>query len=188
MGDGGEEDNLAGPVIAMGGANHRHNLITGNLLWVLKSQLRERLSEAYMSLTRVKVSTRCVYINPDVAVVRDSPQFEDRDGDTLLNPTLIVEVLSPSTEAYDRGAKFGYYRILSSLQAYVLIAQDQARVEQFVRAGDNWVYTATIDTAAVVRLPSIDCELPLAEIYRKVVFPTGAENGGPGTAGDDLSA
>jgi Uma2 family endonuclease len=168
----------------MAGATRRHNLITGNLLWALKSQLRERPGEAYMSLTRVKVSTRGIYINPDIAVVRDSPQFEDSDGDTLLNPTLIVEVLSPSTEAYDRGAKFGYYRALPSVQEYVLVTQDQARMEHYVRAENSWVYTAITDLTAEVQLPSIDCTIPMAEVYDQITFSPAAEVAGPGETGD----
>jgi Uma2 family endonuclease len=177
---------IAGQIVAMSGASQEHNLITGNIFRVVSTQLLDRPCQVYVSDMRVKVSARGMYTYPDVVAVCGPPQFEERDVDTLLNPTLIVEVLSPSTEAYDRGAKFGYYQMLPSLQEYVLVAQDHARVEQFIRAEDNWVYTATIDPAAVVRLPSIGCELPVAEVYRKVVFPTAAEDGGAGTARDDL--
>jgi len=170
MGDASDEHNLARHIVATRGAGRRHNLITGNLLWVLMSQLREQAGEVYASLMRVKGGARTVYIYPDIAVVCEPPQFEDADTDTLLNPTLIIEVFSPSTEAYDRGAKFGYYQTLPSLQEYILVAQDKVLVEQFVRADKSWVYRAVIDPAAVVRLPAIGCDLSVAEVYRKVVF------------------
>jgi Uma2 family endonuclease len=184
MGDAGDEHNLARQIVATAGAGRRHNLITGNLLWVLMSQLRERAGEVYASLMRVKGGAGTVYIYPAIAVVCEPPQFEDADTDTLLNPTLIIEVLSPATEGYDRGDKFGYYRALPSVQEYLLVAQDKPLVEQFVRADTSWVYRATTDPAAVVRLPSIGCDLPLAEVYRKVVFPTDAEAAAPVQGGN----
>jgi Uma2 family endonuclease len=177
MGDAGDEHNLARQIVATAGAGRRHNLITGNLLWVRASQLREQASEVYASLMKVKGGAGTVYIYPDIAVVCEPPQFEDADTDTLLNPTLIIEVLSPSTEAYDRGAKFGYYRQLPSLQEYVLIAQDKMLVEHYVRADESWILTATTDLGAIVRLPAIGCDLPLAEVYRKVVFAADTEQG-----------
>src|SRR3954469_16024602 len=99
---------------------------------------------------RVKVRAQRMYTYPDVAVVCGEPQLEDAHGDTLLNPTLIVEVLSPSTELYDRGAKFGYYRQLSSLREYLLVAQDKMLVEHYVLQEDGWLLTATSDPEAVV--------------------------------------
>jgi Uma2 family endonuclease len=177
MADADDEPNLARQIVITRGAGRRHNLITGNLLWVLMSQLREQVGEVYTSLMMVKAGAGTVYTYPDIAVVCEPPQFEDEDMDTLLNPTLIIEVLSPSTEAYDRGAKFGYYRTLPSLQEYVLVAQDQPLVEQFVREGERWVLIATTDPAAVLQLSSIGCELPVAEVYRKVVFAADTEQG-----------
>ena len=185
MGDASDEHNLARHIVATRGAGRRHNLITGNLLWLLMSQLRERAGEVYASLMGVKGGAGTVYIYPDIAVVCEPPQFEDPDTDTLLNPTLIIEVLSSSTEAYDRGNKFAYYRQLPSLQEYVLIAQDTVLVEQFVRSGERWVLAATTDLEAVVSLSSIDCGLPVAEVYRNVVFAAGAEAEGPDVNGDN---
>jgi Uma2 family endonuclease len=121
---------------------------------------------------RAKVNAQSLYTYPDIAVVCGDVQFEDDQVDTLLNPTLIIEVLSPSTEDHDRGAKFGYYRRLPSLREYILVAQDKMLVEHFVREDDGWLLTETTDPDAVVRLPSIGCEVPLAEVYRKIVFPT----------------
>ncbi len=177
MGDADDEPNLARQIVVTRGAGRRHNLITGNLARVLTMQLLERPCEAYMSLMRVAVSRRDLYLYPDLAVVCEPPQFEDEDMDTLLNPTLIIEVLAPATEGYDRGAKFGYYRALPSVQEYLLVAQDQVLVENYVRAGERWVYRAITDSAAVVQLSSIGCELPVAEVYRKVVFAADTEQG-----------
>ena len=167
---------IAGQVVAMSGVIREHSLINSNLVRVLSSQLLDRPCEVHASDMRVKVgakvNARSLYTYPDIAVVCGDVQFEDDQVDTLLNPTLIIEVLSPSTEAYDRGAKFGYYRRLASLREYMLVAQDKMLVEHFVREDDGWLLTETTDPAAVVRLPSIGCEVPLAEVYRKIVFPT----------------
>src|SRR5207248_212348 len=108
---------------------------------------------------------------PDIAVVCGDGQYEDEQVDTLLNPTVIVEVLSASTEAYDRGAKFGYYRQLPSLREYLLVAQDRMHVEHYLREDGGWLLTETSEPEGVVKLPSISCEVPLAEVYRKIVFP-----------------
>jgi Uma2 family endonuclease len=161
---------IAGQIVAMSGASRAHSLITGNLLRVLSSQLLERPCEAHASALRVQVSARAMYTYPDIVVVCGDAQFEDAAVDTLLNPTLIVEVLSPSTEAYDRGAKFGYYRQAPSLREYVLIAQDRMLVEQYVRADAGWLLTETSDPAAIVEFPAIGCAAPLSEIYRKVAL------------------
>jgi Uma2 family endonuclease len=109
-----------GEVFPASGASRYHNLITGNTAVTLHNQLRKRSYEVLMSLMRVRIGAHFVY--PDVVVVCDEPQLDDSELDTLLNPTLIIEVLSPSTEQYDRGRKFQLYRTLESLQAYVLIA------------------------------------------------------------------
>ncbi|HMA36345.1 MAG TPA: Uma2 family endonuclease [Chloroflexia bacterium] len=159
---------IAGQIVAMSGVSREHSLINMNLARVLSTQLLDRPCEAHASDLRVKVSAQGLYTYPDITVVCGEPQWEDAQVDTLLNPTLIVEVLSPSTEAYDRGAKFGYYRALPSLQEYLLVAQDRMLVEHFVRADAGWLLT---DPAAVIQLPAIGCTLPLAEVYRKVVLP-----------------
>ena len=166
---------IAGQILAMSGASWEHSPSAGNLLGVLSTQLRDRPGTVHASALRVKVRTKGMYSYPDLVVVCGEPQFEDSQLDTLLNPTVIIEVLSPSTEAYDRGAKFGYYRALPSLHEYLLIAQDKMLIEHYVRAEETWVLTAISDPAAVLRLPAIDCIVPLAEIYRKVSFPANSE-------------
>src|SRR4051794_10114154 len=176
---------IAGQIVAMSGVSREHARINWNLTQVLGPQLQGRRCEAYTSDMRVKVSARGMYTYPDLVVVCGEAQFEDAQVDTLLNPTVIIEILSPSTEAYDRGAKFGYYRALPSLQEYVLVAQDQMLIEHFVRAGDEWRFSATSDPAAVVRLPAIGCALPLAEVYDQVSLASDPPAAGPVPASDN---
>ena len=125
---------FADEMFAMAGAAPAHVLITSNVTRELGTQLKGRSCRVYPSDLRVKVSETGLYTYPDVVIVCGEQQFDDEHRDTLLNPTLIVEVLSPSTEAYDRGEKFDHYSQLESLQEYVMIAQDRPRVERYVRA------------------------------------------------------
>lgn len=161
---------IAGQKVAMSGVSREHSLINGNIARVIGPQLLDRPCEVYVSAMRLKVTALGMYTYPDTVVVCGDARFEDEQVDTLLNPTLIVEVLSPSTEAYDRGAKFGYYRQLPSLQDYLLVAQDQMLIEHFAREDEGWLLTETADLSEIVQLPSIACELPVAEVYRKVAF------------------
>ena len=158
-----------GEIFAMTGASREHNLIAGNTLTSLNQRLRDRDCEVYPSDMRVKVSPSGLYTYPDVTVVCGEPQFEDAELDTLLNPKVLFEVLSPSTADYDRGGKFAQFRRLPSLQEYVLISQDRPLVEHYVRQPQNqWMLTETESLDDTLVLSSIDCELPLAEIYLKV--------------------
>jgi len=164
---------LRGEVFAMSGASRAHNLICANTVIALGSQLRDRDCEVYQSDMRLKVSPTGLYTYPDVTVVCGEPEFEDAEVDTLLNPKVLVEVLSPSTADYDRGGKFTHYRRLPSLDEYVLISQDRPLVEHYVRQGeDEWLLTEQTSLQDTLVLPSIDCRLPLSEIYLKVRFPT----------------
>jgi Uma2 family endonuclease len=124
---------------------------------------------------RVRVAAAGLYTYPDGVVVCGGPRFDDEQEDTLLNPTVLIEVLSPSTEAYDRGDQFAYYRGLESLKEYVLVAQDRILVEQYVREGEQWVLTELRDLDAALVLPSIGGEVPLREIYDRV--PLGEASG-----------
>ncbi len=160
-----------GAMFAMSGASRRHNLISLNIGAEFRTQLRHRPCEVYTSDMRVKIRTTGLYTYPDVVVVCDEPAFEDMTGDTLLNPTVLVEVLSKSTADYDRGGKFEHYRTLLSFQEYLLVAQEQPHVMQYVRQSDTtWLLSETRDLEAHLSLPSITCELALAEIYAKVRF------------------
>ena len=124
-----------------------------------------------MSDMRVKVRSNGFYTYPDVSVVCGEPQFEDQEVDTLLNPTLLIEVLSQSTERYDRIAKTSYYRTIDSLQEHLLVAQHEARVEQYLRQADGqWSQSQYKSPDQVVQLTSIDCSLRLTDVYDKVAF------------------
>ena len=162
---------LRGEMFAMAGATREHTLISGNVLTAFNVQLRGRDCEAYQSDMRVKVSPTGLYTYPDVSVVCGKPEFEDAQVDTLLNPKVVIEVLSESTEGYDRGKKFGHYRGLASLAEYVLIAQDSPHVEVHTRQPDGrWLMWETNDLTSIVRLQSIECSLKVSEIYARV-FP-----------------
>ena len=162
---------LDGQMYAMSGASREHNIVCGNIFVALHLQLQERTCEIYSSEMRVKVSAAGLYTYPDILVVCDEPRFEDASVDTLLNPTALFEVLTPSTEAYDRGAKFGYYRQLDSMQEYTLVSQDVMRVEHYLRQKEQWILTEFSSPDDIVQLTSINCELPLREVYAKVEFP-----------------
>ena len=162
---------LDGHVYAMTGASRAHNLISTYTAASLINQLRGRPCEVYASDMRVRVSATGLYTYPDVTVVYGNPQFADSALDTLLNPVLVIEVLSPSTESYDRGKKFQHYRQLESLREYVLISQDSPRVERFLRQDDGtWLLTDAAGLDASLELASVACTLALAEVYEKVTF------------------
>ena len=162
---------LNGEIFAMSGASRKHNLITGNIGSEFNQQLRGKPCEAYMSDMRVKVTATGLYTYPDVIVVCGEPKFEDEYVDTLLNPTLLVEVLSPSTERYDRIAKSSYYRTLDSLSEHLLVAQDEVRLEQYVKQSNGkWLLFECSSLDNVVELPSIRCSLALRVVYDKVTF------------------
>jgi Uma2 family endonuclease len=161
---------LDGYITAMSGASRKHNRIAGNFYRKVSDQLENRPCEAFISDLRVRVNSTGLYTYPDVTVVCGEPEFLDDELDTLLNPTLIVEVLSPTTESYDRGAKFAHYRRLPSLNEYVLIDQSQVLVERYIRQGDDWVFSALDDLDATLKLVSINCSLPLRDIYARVNF------------------
>ena len=159
---------LAGQVLAMSGASRAHNLITGNVFNGLYNQLINRDCEAYTGEMRVKANPLTSYFYPDVAVVCDEPRFEDDVFDTLLNPTVVVEVLFRSTAAYDKGEKFEAYKQIASLQEYVLVSQDRVNVERHFRLGTQWKVLEFQELADVLPLESIRCELSLGHIYRRV--------------------
>jgi Uma2 family endonuclease len=160
-----------GEIFAMSGASRKHILITGNIGSEFNQQLRDKPGEVYANEMRVKVTATGLYTYPDVVVVCGEPKFEDSYFDTLLNPTVLVEVLSPSTERYDRIAKSSYYRTLDSLAEHLLVAQDEVRLEQYVKQPNGqWVLFECTSLDGVVELPSISCSLPLRDVYDKVTF------------------
>ena len=157
-----------GHIIAMSGASHQHNLITGDIFYGLYPQLIGHGCEIFTSDMRVRPSLGDAYFYPDVVVVCGAPEFEDDVFDTLLNPIVIVEVLSPSTEAYDRGEKFTRYKHLASLQEYILVSQDKVSVEHHRRHGTQWMLSHYRALEDVLPLPSIGGKLPLRDIYARV--------------------
>jgi Uma2 family endonuclease len=158
-----------GEMFAMAGALKPHNLIASNVIRVLGNQLLERDCNVYPSDMRVKIKKIGKYTYPDVAVTCGKEIFEDDYVDTLLNPIVIFEILSHSTEARDRGEKFQHYQFIESLMEYILIAQDTVRVEQYVRQNDRtWMYSQYQNLEDLVKLESINCELSLKEVYVKV--------------------
>lgn len=166
---------LDGEIFAMTEAGESHNLIVINAIRELSLQLKKRPCKLYANDLRVKVDPTGLYTYPDLVVVCGKPQFDDACLGTLLNPTLIVEVLSDSTEAYDRGRKFEHYRKLASLEEYVLVAQNRAHIDSYRRQPDHrWLLTECEGPEGQLRLHAIDCELALAEIYDKVDFPDAA--------------
>ncbi|HVQ36341.1 MAG TPA: Uma2 family endonuclease [Pyrinomonadaceae bacterium] len=160
---------LHGEVFAMTGASRQHNLIAANISRTLGNQLVNGPCELYVSDMRVKVAVSGLYTYPDVAVVCGEPRFEDGFLDTLQNPTLLIEILSKSTERYDRIAKTDYYRTIDSLAEHLLVAQEEYRVEQYTRQPDgHWILAETSSLEGNVDLRSIECSLALIDVYHRV--------------------
>ena len=162
---------MNGKIIGRSSSNLSHNLITGNIVGELYTRLRNRECFVFAHEMRVSIPSVKSYFYPDVGVVCEEPRFEDDVFDILLNPIVVVEVLSPSTEAYDRGNKFAHYRQLQSLQEYILVSQDKVRVDHYVRHTTQWLLTDFQELEQHLPLTSIQCELPLQEIYERVPFP-----------------
>lgn len=160
-----------GEMFAMAGASWRHNKISGNIFGHLFAQLQSSRCSATMNDMRICIEQSGLYTYPDVTVVCGEPRFLDNQLDTLLNPTLLVEVTSPSTETYDRGRKFDHYCRLQSLQQYVIVAQSRPTVIRYTRRPDGeWALKIFSSMADRVELTSIHCELTLEQIYDQVIF------------------
>ncbi len=162
---------VKGRLISMSGASFAHNVITMNISTALHVQLKGSGCETFANEMRVSSPHTSSYFYPDVGVVCDEPRFEDDVFDILLNPIVIIEVLSPSTEAYDRGEKFSHYRQIESLQEYILVSQDKVNVERYLRNMDEWIFSYYQEFNLQLPLTSIQCEVPLQEIYDRVTFP-----------------
>ncbi|HEX8459026.1 MAG TPA: Uma2 family endonuclease [Pyrinomonadaceae bacterium] len=158
-----------GEIFAMVGASRKHNLISLNVAVILHAQLRNRPCEVYTGDMRIRIESANIYTYADVTVVCGEPKFEDGYLDTLLNPDVIVEVLSKSTASYDRRQKFAFYRTIESLTDYMLISQDNFHVEHYAKQPDGrWLLSDYRAVEDVVPLDSLPCSLPLREIYGKV--------------------
>ena len=160
-----------GEMFAMAGAKEAHNLVIWNLARELGQQLRQRPCRAYLADMRVRVSATGLYTYPDVVAVCGEPQFLDDQRDTLLNPNLIVEVLSPSTELYDRVRKFEHYRSLESVSEYLLVSSERVSAELYARQPDGrWLLTTVNRMEDSLDLQSVSARLTLADLYEKVDF------------------
>lgn len=163
-----------GKIYAMTGGTEPHNLITGNALAALHVQLRQQPCRVYQRAMRVRVAATGLNTYPDGAVVCGRPEFVDGARDTLTNPVVIIELLSPSTERYDRGMKFQHYRTIETLQDYLLIAQDRPYIEHYRRqAGGEWLLREAAGLDAALTIESIACRLLLGDVYEKVDLDDG---------------
>ena len=165
-----------GHILAMAGGTLEHNLVAGNTHNALNTALRERPCLVFNSDMKVRVPSSLKFHYPDVTVICDKARFADDEKDALLNPLLLIEVLSPSTAAYDRGKKFQYYQEIHSFREYLLIAQDEPVVERYVKQADgNWLYTKIAGLENNVELVTLHCHIALRDIYAKVEWPAATD-------------
>jgi Uma2 family endonuclease len=158
---------LDGVVWAMAGGTPEHAAIAANIIAALGARLRGRPCRVYSSDLRVRVRATGLCTYPDVTVVcgKQETDADDKKNSTVINPRVLVEVLSPTTEAYDRGEKLEHYKQITSLEEIVLVAHEEPRLEIWRREGGHWILEVARTSGSVV-LRTIDCELPLEEVYR----------------------
>ena len=166
-----KSDYLSGQIFAMAGGSPEHSAIGSNLCREMGNLLKRGPCQVFNSDLRVTIMQSGLMTHPDVTVICGEQHRHPLDKNSIINPTVLFEVLSPSTEAYDRGEKWAHYRQMDSLQEYILVSQNKARMEQYVRQDDgSWKFTAVAGLAASLLLPSLGCSLPLAEVYDKVTL------------------
>lgn len=162
-----------GEMFAMAGASREHNIITRNMIGTLFARLQGSSCEVFVADQRVKVDRTGLYTYPDLLIVCGPPEYAPENRDTLVNPKVVIEVLSPSTERYDRTTKFRHFKQLPSVMEYVLVAQDEPLVERYVRQADaSWGQVDFVGLGASLTLATVSAVVPLAEIYRGVEFPS----------------
>lgn len=160
-----------GEIVLMSGAKLNHNRISTNITALLWQGLKGKNCENYSNDLRVWVPKTRLYTYPDAIVVCGEPVFVDDEFDTLTNPLLLIEILSDSTESYDRGEKFKGYRSIDSLREYVLISQNSPTIEKYAKHGDGfWMLSEASGIDSSITLEAIDCTLSLADVYDKVNF------------------
>lgn len=161
-----------GETFAMAGASRFHNRAKENLVIEIGTRLKGSPCQTFSSDQRVKVSATGLYTYPDIVIVCGQPEYAAEDEDALTNPVAVIEVLSPSTEKYDRGAKFRQYQQLLSVKEYILVSQDEPLCERFVRQGDgSWNLTVIAGLHGELTFTTVPARIPLADIYNGVVFP-----------------
>ena len=160
-----------GEIFAMAGGSLRHNTISGNAFTLLRNGLRGSPCRPLNSGQRIRIATNTLSTYPDVSIICGEIKVDQEDQDAIVNPRVIFEVISRSTESYDRGKKFDLYRQLESLQEYVLVSQDEPQVDRFTRQNDgSWNLTITKGLENSIKLISVSCVLPVAGIYEDVTF------------------
>lgn len=163
---------FGGEVVAMAGNSLEHIAIVTNLVVELGTRFRGTPCRVLATEMRVQIQETGAYVYPDIITVCGEPRLTDSRFDTLLNPQVIFEVLSPSTEAHDRGLKWAHYRRLESLREYVLVCQDRPLIERYIRNEDgDWVLKESRGLDATLEIVSASCIIPLATIYDGVAFP-----------------
>jgi Uma2 family endonuclease len=172
----GRHELVDGQIVEMQGGSIRHATICDNLLVQAKDKLRGSPCRAFSASLRIKIEATGNYTYPDLSIVCGEMQVEDSRQDTLLNPRLIVEVLSPSTDRHDRVWKFRNYQLISSFEEYLLVSQDEPRIERFLRQGEvGWLMTQTLGLDQTVRFDSVGCEFAMRDIYDDVKFDSVSE-------------
>lgn len=163
---------LAGQIYAMAGGSPAHNQICFNLSACIGSRIIGTDCRGYSSDQKIWIEAVELNTYADITIVCGEPRFHEQHKTLLLNPRLIIEVLSPSTEAYDRGDKWAYYQMIPSLTDYLLVAQQRAQIEHYALEGDgSWRYTSETNPTSDVILASINCRIPLAQVYIGIEFP-----------------
>lgn len=168
-----KSDYYDGEIFAMAGGSSRHSLIVMNIVGELRQQLKGKPCAPYESNQRLKIKATGLRVYPDVSVYCSPLEYDEHDvaSETATNPTVLFEVLSPSTEGYDRGFKSENYRLISSLQAYILVSQETPHIEVFERQRDeSWLLREEKQLSAAVQIAGISVNLPLAEIYDRIEF------------------
>ena len=162
---------FGGQIFAMAGGSPRHNSIGVNLVASLKNRLRGSPCRPFNSDQRIRISASGLATYPDVSIICGELQLDAQDADAIVNPRVIFEVLSKSTEGCDRGKKFDFFRQIDSLSEYVLVSQEDSQVECFTLQSDgNWLLSITKGLSGALRLSTVLVELPLVEIYEDIVF------------------
>ncbi len=169
----GRHEYSDGKICAMAGESPEHSAICFNLSGLIHARLRGKSCRGFSPNMKICVSLTGKYYYPDLSVVCGEPIYYDNHRDVLVNPKVVIEVLSPSTEKKDRGEKFQNYQQIESLTDYLLVSQDKPFIEHYARREHNqWLYSRSSDLASSVHIDSIDCRLNLAEVYDRVIFPS----------------